>query len=561
MSFLKSAYSLARGATRGALASLDDLRKAEGGPIPSQAPKDPAKTLMLDPYNGLTQMGYRDPSNGMSYQMLRLLTKRTPVVASIIQTRTNQLALFAKPQANKFDLGFKIKLRNASASPSKAAKARIEEMQRFITQCGVEDGHQYRDTFSQYLRKVGRDTLTLGHDATEILPNGRGEPAAFVAVDATTIRLAEDVPENDNLKPEEVIRYVQTFNNQVVTEYTFDEMAFGVRLPTTDIENQGYGMSELEMLTEVITNLLNIYQYNGNFFSSNSLPRGMINLRGDVSTEMLEGFRRHWYAMLSGVEGSWLTPIANSKDGIEFVNMQGQSNNDMQMQAWHEMMVRCATAVFSISPDEIGFGMGPMGMTSSLNAPTNTDKVTEGRERGLLPLLHHFQHNLNNHIIRRIDPDFTFEFVGLSGMTRDQQTTQANAQVTTYRTIDEIRAEEDLAPMPDDSGKIILNPIWLQNQSMKDQASQTAAQGGQPAAQGEDQDQGGTQGGGSYSQALAGPQGEDDGKATNDDKEPTAAAPKALARSMTEAQRLVVPSMRRVTLHSEGWYRRNRGGG
>lgn len=558
MSLLKSAYSLARGAARGAFASLDDLRKADGGPIPSQAPKDPAKSLMLDPYSGLMQMGYRDRSSGMSYQLLRMLTKRTPVVASIIQTRTNQLALFAKPQANKFDMGFKIKLRDAAASPSKAAKARIEEMQRFITQCGVEEGHQYRDTFSQYLRKVGRDTLTIGHDATEILPNSRGEPAAFVAVDATTIRIAEDVPENENIKPEDVIRYVQTFNNQVVTEYTFNEMAFGVRIPNTEIESQGYGLSELEMLVEVITNLLNIYQYNGNFFSSNSLPRGMINLRGDVSNEMLEGFRRHWYAMLSGVENSWVTPIANSKDGIEFVNMQGQSNNDMQMQAWHEMMVRCATAVFSISPDEIGFGMGPMGMTSSLNAPTNTDKVTEGRERGLLPLLHHFAHNINRHIVQRIDPDFSFEFVGLTGMTRDQQTQQSSTQVTTYRTIDEIRAEEDLAPMPDGSGKIILNPIWLQNTSMQQQEAQ-GIDPNQQEAEGQAQ---GAPGGGSFSAKIAGPQGQDDAKTqANEDEEEAAPKPKALARSLGGENRLSVPSMRRVSLYSQGWYERGRGGG
>lgn len=550
-SLIRSAFTLARGAARGAIVSLEEMAKSQNGPSPTQAAATSPKSLMLDPYNGLMQMGYRDRNSALSYDMLRNMVKNTPVVSAILRTRVNQLANFAKPQQNKYDLGFKIRLKDAGANPSKAAKKRIDEIERFIVQCGVPDNSRYRDNFSRWIRKVGRDTLTIGHDATEIIANSKDEPAEFLAVDATTIRLAEELPENDDLDPSEVIRYVQTYDEQVVAEYTFDEMMFGIRLPCTDMKLQGYGECELEMLVEVITNLLNISSYNGNFFSNNSVPRGLINIRGEISNEMLDGFRRHWYAMLSGVENAFVTPIANARDGIEFIPMQ-QSNNDMQMQAWAEMMIRSATAVFAISPEEIGFGMGPMGMSSSLNTPTNVDKVVEGRERGLIPLLNHFAHNLNLHVVNRIDEDFYLDFAGLTGLTRDQQTQQAQAQVRNYRTINEVRADDDLPPLPKEQGDIILDPIYMQNRQAAEQAQMQQQQGpGGDDGQGFGQPDGYSPDNPSDDEAEAerGDQDNPGGSLGQDDDDD------ALARSMGRPLRLAAPGLRRLNEGDIGWYR------
>lgn len=550
-SLIRSAFTLARGAARGAIVSLEDLRKSQGGPAPSQAAANPAKSLLLDPYNGLLQMGYRDRNSTVSYDMLRQMVKNTPVVSSILRTRINQLASFAKPQANKYDLGFKIKLKDAKANPSKGAQKRIDDIQRFIEQCGVPDNARYRDSFAKWIKKVGRDSLTIGHDATEVIANRKGEPAEFIAVDATTIRLAEELPENHDLDPAEVIRYVQTYEEQVVAEYTFDEMMFGIRLPATDLKLQGYGECELEMLTEVITNLLNISSYNGNFFSNNSVPRGLINIRGEMNNDMLEGFRRHWYAMLSGVENAFVTPISNAKEGIEFVSMQ-QTNNDMQMQQWNEIMTRAACAVFSISPEEIGFGMGQMGVTSSLSTPTNTDKIVEGRERGLIPLLSHFAANLNLHVVNRIDEDFYIDFCGLAGLTREQQTQQAQAQVRNFRTVNEVRADDDLPPLPKDTGDIILDPIYLQNRSMKEQAAMQAQQQ-QQGGPGDGQPPQGEEQAPEYQ-----PDNPDDDERDAQQQGGGGAEPEddtQLNRSLRRPVRLGAPGLRPLTKGDIGWYR------
>ena len=558
-SFFDKALTLARGAAQGAMQSYGQLLRSEGGPAPTQAAANPPKSLLADPYMGLMNAGYKDKPGALQYEQLRQMVRRTPVVAAIIQTRTNQISSFASPQISRFDTGYKVTLRDSRATPSKAAQARMADLEKFISQCGVPDGHQYRDSFADYLKKVSRDSLTTGHDATEIVANRRGEPAEFLAVDATTIRLAEHQGDLQGLDPADIVRYVQVYEEQVVAEYTFGEMMFGTRMPATDLRLQGYGYCELEMLVDTVANLLNIYQYNGNFFQNNSLPRGIINLRGDVTTEMLDGFRRHWYAMLSGTENAFMTPIAAAKEGIEFLPMSGGSNNDMQMQAWHEMMVRCACAVFSISPEEIGFGMGAMGMTSSLNAPTNVDKVVEGRERGLVPLLSHFAQNINLHVISQIDEDFTFDFVGLEGQTRDQWNQQAQAQVSTIRTVDEIRAEEGLAAMPDGTGKIILNPIFVQNQMQMQQqamqaqqAAQAPEQGGMPDDGSSPDDQDAYAPEGASDEEAQGP-GTDD-RAGTGDAEPLAASFAGLHGGV----RLPIPGLRPIA-SGTGWFRQDGG--
>ena len=42
--------------------------------------------------------------------------------------------------------------------------------------------------------------------------------------------------------------------------------------------------------------------------------------------------------------------------------------------------------------------------------------------------------------------------------------------MSTYKTVDEIRAEEDLPPLPDGEGEVILNAVWMQNKTMAAQA-------------------------------------------------------------------------------------------
>jgi hypothetical protein len=494
-SFLDTAASFVRGAAQGGLQALvrsDSGQQEMGGDksqtssknpvMPTETANEDPKAIQFDPYQVLAQMGYRDRPSPIGYNTLQAMVYRSPIISSVLQTRINQVAAFAHPQSNRFGSGFVVRLRDRNARLTPAARKFCSQMEGFYSNTGVTDNPRGRDNFNTYLRKEARDTLIYDAHATEIVPNKKGLPCEFYAVDASTIRLAQSAKAHMDEELEDETRYVQIYDGTVIAEFTQNELCYGVRNPNTNIRLQGYGTSELEMLVETVTNLVNGFDYNARYFTQNSAPKGLINIKAGMSEKMLSKFKNQWYAMLSGVENAWRTPITNAEAGIEWINMQ-QSNQEMGFQAWIDLLIKCTCSVYCISPDEIGHPYGNAGQTSTLSQGSNRDKIIESRERGLRPLLSHLAHSINTHIMWPIHEDFKFEFVGLDAMTRDQLAELNSKRVRSSWTVNEIRAEEDLPPLPDGKGDIILDPTWLQNTMAAQQQQQIAGYGDDNAQQ------------------------------------------------------------------------------
>ncbi|RYF47845.1 MAG: phage portal protein, partial [Cytophagaceae bacterium] len=378
---------------------------------------------------------------------------------------------------------FVVRLRDRNARLTPAARKFASQMEDFYSNTGVTKNPRGRDNFNTYLRKIARDSLIYDAHSSEIVPNKKGLPCEFYAVDASTIRLAQSAKAHIDEDLDDETRYVQIYDGTIIAEFTQNEMSYGVRNPNTNIRLQGYGTSELEMLVETITNLINGFDYNARYFTQNSAPKGLINIKAGMSEKMLSKFKNQWYAMLSGVENAWRTPITNAEAGIEWINMQ-QSNQEMGFQAWIDLLIKCTCSVYCISPDEIGHPYGNAGQVSTLSQGSNRDKIIESRERGLRPLLSHIAHCINTHIMWPMHEDFKFEFVGLDAMTREQLADLNSKRVRSSWTVNEIRAEEDLPPLPDGKGDIILDPTWLQSTMAAQQQPMMGGYGQDDAAGG-----------------------------------------------------------------------------
>jgi hypothetical protein len=165
------------------------------------------------------------------------------------------------------------------------------------------------------------------------------------------------------------------------------------------------------------------------------------------------------------------------------------SNRDMEFNAWMDFLIKLTCSVYSMDPIEVNFKYGNSGQKGAMQEQSNREKITESKERGLRPLLGHLSSLINRNIIWPLNENFEFCFVGLDSSTRDEAAKLQTQQVKSYRTVDEIRAEEDLEPMPEGEGAVILDPTWLQARAQKaqaDQQAQMAQQGyGQPGADGE----------------------------------------------------------------------------
>ena len=467
--------------------------------IPMTDAERPPKSLAWDPMSLVYSLGYKDRRTNLTYDILRQMVGSLSILAAIVNTRVNQVATFTSPYRRTRNIGFEIKHKDRDHKLTNSEKRFITELESFISNCGKPKVNRFvkrpRDNFEQFTRKVIRDRMTYDQMTFEVVPDRRGGPFEFVAVDASTIRLAADPTadkyrnkrqEKKELKEflenysgsalaypviqdpakKNTADYVQVWQGSIIRAYKYDELAFCIANPRTDIRSNGYGYAETEQLINVITSQLWAEEYNRNFFKQGSAPKGLLNIRGDnIAPEQLEAFKRQWVANVAGAENAWKTPILQSEE-IQYLNMQ-TSNLDMEYSRWLEYLIKIICAVFLIAPEEIGFYLSPGGMQQPGFDTNNEWKLKASKDRGLRPLLRYYADALNRHVVDQIDDKFYLDFVGLDELTEKERIELRNSQVQYFRTVNEIRADEDLPPVED--GDIILNPVYLQKLQIEHQ--------------------------------------------------------------------------------------------
>lgn len=341
--------------------------------LPNTEPNRSPKSWFFDPLSLQYSLGYKDRRYSITYDTLKRISQQLSIVSAIINTRSAQVAAFSQPYRWTKSLGFIIRHKDPDHSTTPAEIAFIKELEQFILNCGRAEKNPYsripRDDFETFLRKIVRDSLTFDQICCEVVPDRIGLPFEFVAVDASTIRYASEdrytginssYTSREGFVPSvparfaglyegrqygtrtadgERVQYVQIINGQIENIYGTGDLAFGVRNPRTDIYIQGYGYGELEQLITIVTSHLNAEQYTSRFFTANSTPKGILNMKGDNWTpEQLEAFRRQWGAMVSGIENSWKMPVLQS-EGIEFIDMH-KGNEEMGFGKWLEYLIK-----------------------------------------------------------------------------------------------------------------------------------------------------------------------------------------------------------------------------
>ena len=503
-----------------------DLIKA-GIITPENSAYDP-KASLVDPLSyGQSAFGYKEKYSLLDYAKCRQITYADPIVAAVIQTRLNQVASFTQLQADKYKVGYKVKMRDSKKPPGPAEEKRIQEIETFIQNCGVPENFEdtpdlkRRDSFETFIRKIARDSLTFDQVNFEVIPRVDGRPYCFQAVDAATIKVIPDKKEmieqyggaNTKYNMTNVLSYgsekefkpkspkfAQVLNGSV--RHVFDEweMAFGIRNPRTDIYSHGYGYSEIEMLVATITSHMNAETYNRKFFSQGAAIKGMITFEGSVPPDQLEAFRRQWYQQVTGVNNAWRTPImALGKDNKLNWTSLHSNNREMEFGKWMDYCIKTICGVFQIDPIEIGFDISKQGSGQNsggggLGQGNQAERVSFSQDKGLRPLLVFIQSLLNDYVVYRLDPNYEFEFVGLNVNSEKDDLDRSVQQAKTFKTINEVRAENDLDPLPSADkikgpGDLILDASLIQFITSQQAAAQAAAnpqgQPGMPGAPGQ----------------------------------------------------------------------------
>ena len=433
------------------------------------------KSYIFDPWAFTKQFGFKDKPTSLTYDTLRRMG-RTPIINSIITTRVEQVAAFSEPAYDEKGTGFIIRKKQGYLSKeeqklTKQDEAKIEFITDFIINCGTANNSWHGDSFDTFLRKIVRDSLELDQMTFEVVRNRKGVPQEFIATDAATFRIADsfDSDEYRNTQRVEVngyyAQYVQIFNNQPIAEFYPWELCFGVRNHYTDVRLNGYGVSELENIINIITWMLYSDTYNGKFFSQGSAPKGIIKVSGSVNEARLAEFRQQWMSMVAGVQNAWRTPVMEAEK-MEWIDLQ-RNNRDMEFTKWQEYLIKLSCASYKIDPAEIGFPMNGSSDVKPMFEGNNEARLKYSKDKGLQPLLKMIEHKLNKYVVNALDSSFEFKFVGLNPESEADIVDLDIKKAQNFMSIKEIRKKYNLPELPEDEDDIILNPYYFQMWSQK----------------------------------------------------------------------------------------------
>ena len=443
---------------------------------PKNRGKPGMQSVTLDEFQLTAQGEYWDRPGVLSFDAMRGMVDATPLLNAIILTRIRQVQRFCQPRTSQGDVGFVIEHVDKTVKLNDEQAKSVQLLQQFIINSGWETDPRKRkrlkrDSFSQFMAKTVRDSLTLDSAAIETefkRDRGLGLDGMY-AVDGATIRLCTE----DGYEGDDEIFALQVIQGRIRTAYTYDDLVYEPRNPRTDVLACGYGLSETEMLIRVVTYLLNTMTFNGSFFDKNAIPRGILHLAGNYSPEDIAAFKRYWTAMTKGIQNVHNLPVMVAKDQeskAEFTEIGGQLS-EMAFGKWLSFLSSVACSIYGISPEEVSMESYTSGK-SALSGSDTEEKITSSNDKGLRPLLGYFGNLFSDYIVQVFSPQYMFRFVGLDN---DDAKTRSEMDKLVM-TWDEGRAKQGLDPIKSDMGEAPLNPAlmtaWLAERQAKAQAEQ-----------------------------------------------------------------------------------------
>lgn len=381
---------------------------------------------------------------GIHCRTLRAVAQKAWIINTCINHIQKKAKPYLKPVTDRNARGFLIYKKGEDLSKTQKEDKERDRIRDFIVNCGdYEDSD--RDDFIKYCMKLIRDEMTLDQKTTEIQYRKNGEPCAFFAVDAATIEKVVDDGTNKNVK-ENNWKYMQIIDGMPSAAYTSDTMIFDFSNPRTDIYHSCYGYSYVEQAVDLITSFINTFVYNAGNFTENKIPKGLLLVNGDANSDRIEEMEDYIAEIMSGGPmNQWRIPIIPSggkDDSIEWKQLNG-TNREMEFQAWNDYLTSAVVAMFGCSMDELGI---QSQKSQAMFENGGADRMQASKSLLLGDLLTDLENYLNK-IVKKLNPDYIFEFVGYE---KDNPNTVADLdekEVRTWKSINEKRAEKGLDPI------------------------------------------------------------------------------------------------------------------
>ncbi|MFA6971378.1 MAG: phage portal protein [Gallionella sp.] len=255
--------------------------------------------------------------------------------------------------------------------------------------------------FRAFLELLVDDILTYDSGVIVKNANSLGELAEMYLLPGQDVKLYRNPDRTIPTPPD----YAYVWEDQGVlrAEFTRDEVVYIMSNP----QQNGYGMSPLEVSAYIITASLYADEYNIDFFKHSNIPPAIINLGKNITQEQRKQFQTNWDNEVAG-RGLHKMMFVSGTEGTEYVAMRTQSSRDMQMMEYLKWTLNVKCACFQISPQDISF-------ISDYHRSTGETQKEITKERGIMNLLSLLETYFNTEIVKKCFPfqDVMFQWQGL----------------------------------------------------------------------------------------------------------------------------------------------------
>ena len=495
---------------------LDELRKAAKDAdryikkIDKSLSQSTKRGLTYDYLNNIQYNNVVYPRNKIPDRLLRLVEVRNPVVGAVVTLRLQQLYEFSNITHDKDTPGWEVVLKDSDATLNSKRKGQKQFLEEFISCMRLPDHDPITNDhqeFKQLLTAYGRDRILIDKCCYELQRDKSGKLVCVWVLDGATIlpvlpggyvgstshigaglnqgitKLSEKLSEAriDAIPSSQEIEFVQELiygtGGGIVAAFGRDDILYSVKNQRNDIQYYKQGFSVVEKANLAIVAFINSLRYNSNGLSRSAIPKIGIAMgkESGYTQEQLEDMQDEWMANFEGEDGQWNIPILNGDAKV--LNML-PSNRDMEYQKYLEFTGALTASVMGTDLAEVGLRFN---QAQSVLSENQDAKQKFSKSRALYELLGMFSDDINK-ILNKSGYDFAkdwiFRFNGLNPTDKGFEVDLKTKKVSNYKTIDEIRAENDDPPL-EKGGNIILNPQYLQYIQSLEMQEQQGAEGGE----------------------------------------------------------------------------------
>lgn len=451
------------------------------------------------------------PKDKIPDRLLRLVERRNGIIAAIITLRIQQAIEFSQISDDPDVPGWDFCLKDNKATIDKEREKQRSFLRDFLIKTHRNDyvgAEPKTDTLRDVMTKFVRDRYLIDKVVWEIERDRKGRASALWVLDGATIipvlpggfygstsmfnvglvggfnKLTDEIRKAklEEVPPLEEIAYVQELlygssGGGIVAAFRNNDLIYDLSNEINDIRYYKQGLSVVERANTAIVAFINSLTFNSNGLSRGAIPKIAIAMgkESGYTQDQLEDAEDEWAANFMSMDGQWNIPLLNGDAKV--LNLL-PNNRDMEYQKYLEFTGALTCAICGVDAAEIGLRLNQAQAVLSENQDA---KQLFSKNRGIKELLNGFSYVINRFIEMSgwdFAQEWRFKFNGLSTEDKGFEADLRKKDVESIKTVDEVRAELDLPPLPDKLGQVILNSVFMQNKQAMEMAAQQQEAGG-----------------------------------------------------------------------------------